>query len=123
MTYRDSNSIDDWLQRGETATVWCHNSRCGHRGQLDLEPLKRKLGGQHGMLLDEIKYVLKCSKCGGKEIGMTRHPNTDVRVPYALADCFGFSCDPFRRHVRLSLFALRILDLWQKAIVRLALDG
>ena len=81
MTYRDFNSIDNWLERGETVTVWCHNSRCGHRGLLDLEALKRKLGGSHGMLIDEIKHVLKCSKCGGKEIGMTRHLNTDRRVP------------------------------------------
>jgi hypothetical protein len=81
MTWRYTNSIDDWLEDGTTATTWCHNPKCGHRGLLDLEALKRRLGGQHGMLLHEIKQVLKCSKCGGKELGMTRQPNTTGSVP------------------------------------------
>jgi hypothetical protein len=55
--------------------------RCGHRGPLDLEKLKRRLGGQHGMMLDEIKHVLKCSKCGGKQLGMTRQSNSTGSVP------------------------------------------
>jgi hypothetical protein len=48
---------------------------------LDLEKLKRRLDGQHRMMRDEIKHVLKCSKYGGKELGMTRQPNTTGRVP------------------------------------------
>lgn len=68
------NTIDDWINRGDSATIWCHNSRCNHRGPLNLEALRCRLGGHHGMLLDEIKHVLKCSKCDGKELGMTMHP-------------------------------------------------
>jgi hypothetical protein len=30
-------------------------------GKLDLEKVKRKLAGQHGILLDKIKHVLCCS--------------------------------------------------------------
>jgi hypothetical protein len=76
MTWRYNNSID-----GTTATIWCHNPKCSHRGPLNLEALKRRLGGQHGMLLDEIKHGLARSKCGGKEMGMTRHHNTKGKVP------------------------------------------
>jgi hypothetical protein len=36
--------------------------------------------GPHGMLLDEIKHVLKSSKCGGKQIGVTRQPH--IRGPW-----------------------------------------
>jgi hypothetical protein len=78
MSWRYMNSVDDGLSDGTTATIWCHNPKCGHRGPLNLEALKRRLVGQHGMLLDEIKQVLKCSKCAGKQIGMTRQPRTMV---------------------------------------------
>ena len=51
MTYRDSNSIEDGLERGETETVWCHNSRCDHRG-----PLISPKAPRPGMLLDETSH-------------------------------------------------------------------
>ncbi len=77
------NSIDDWISRGDSATIWCHNSRCNHRGPLNLEALRRRLGGHHGMLLDEIRHVLKCSKCEGKKLGMTVHPRTPSDNPFS----------------------------------------
>jgi hypothetical protein len=36
--------------------------KCGRRGPLNLQALKRRLGGQHVILLDKTKHVLKCSK-------------------------------------------------------------
>ena len=32
----ESSTRRTWLERGETATLWCHNSRCGHRGPAGL---------------------------------------------------------------------------------------
>jgi hypothetical protein len=31
MSWRYTNSIDDWLSDGTTATIWCHNAKDGDR--------------------------------------------------------------------------------------------
>ncbi len=38
--------------------------KCGRRGPLFLQALKRRLGDQHVILLDETKHVLKWSQTG-----------------------------------------------------------
>jgi hypothetical protein len=70
------NSIDDFLDAGETVTISCQNPACGHSGKLDLQRLRKRLGGDHSMLLAAFRHVLRCSKCGGGDFAMIRHPNT-----------------------------------------------
>jgi hypothetical protein len=49
MSWRYTNSIEYWLSDGTTAMIWCHNPKHGHCGPLNLEALKRRLGGQPTM--------------------------------------------------------------------------
>ncbi|MFU0502989.1 hypothetical protein [Pseudaminobacter sp. NGMCC 1.201702] len=74
MTYK--NCVQDFIDDGTAVTIWCHNPKCHHRGELDLLKLRDRIGPDHGMLFEEIKDYFRCSKCGGKQLGMTRHPLT-----------------------------------------------
>ena len=74
-----TNSIQDFMDDGTSVTIFCHNSSCNHRGDIDLLKLCDRLGPDHGMLFDEIKGYLRCGKCRGKRFGMIRNPNTGPR--------------------------------------------
>ncbi|RJG46476.1 hypothetical protein [Mesorhizobium sp. DCY119] len=82
MVYK--NCVQDFIDDGTTIMLWCYNAACEHHGEMDLERLKAKTGPNQGMLFDEIKRHFYCSKCHGKNFGMTRMPKT-VKNPYASA--------------------------------------
>lgn len=64
-------TIQKAIDSGDTVMAWCHNPTCRHKAQLDWEVLKARLGPDHGTLHHDLVPKLKCSKCGGKEIGLT----------------------------------------------------
>lgn len=74
-----TETIQHLIDSGDRMEIWCHAPRCRHHAYLDLEKLRDKLGPDHGVLFDDIGYKLRCSKCGGREIGMIRHAHGNDR--------------------------------------------
>lgn len=67
---RTNSTIQGSIDLGMTITAWCHNSACAHHAKLDLLALRDKLGPDHGALHDDLVPLLRCSKCGGKKLGL-----------------------------------------------------
>lgn len=79
-------TIQQFLDSGDTYSIWCHNPRCGHHAKLDMEKLRDRLGPDHGSLHDDIIHMFRCSKCQGKELGLQRQPKgNEQRNSYAKA--------------------------------------
>jgi hypothetical protein len=55
-------------------TAFCQNSRCNHNQQLDLAALAAKFGPDAPAMHDDLVPRLKCTKCGGRQIGLTYTP-------------------------------------------------
>jgi len=50
--------------------AYCHNHLCHHHQPLDLMNLRDKLGPDAEAMSDDLVPKLRCSKCGGKQIGL-----------------------------------------------------
>jgi hypothetical protein len=48
-----ANSIQDFIDDRTSVTIFCHNSSCNRRGELDLLKLRDRLGPDYGMLFDQ----------------------------------------------------------------------
>lgn len=72
-------TIQDKIDGGYNLHAYCHNPKCQHHQRLDLEKLKAKLGPDHSTMRDDLVPKLKCSKCGGKDIGLILSPDTGTR--------------------------------------------
>lgn len=64
-------TIQEVIDSGDTVMVYCHNWRCHHRAELDFLKLRAKLGPDHGAMHDDLVPKLVCSKCGGRDVGLT----------------------------------------------------
>lgn len=81
---RNSNStIQGVIEHGFVTTAYCHNSRCRHHAELDWLALRDKLGPDHSSMHDDIVPKLKCSKCGGKALGLIMSPDPTKTVGMA----------------------------------------
>lgn len=72
-----NRTIQDQIDNGATVRVYCHNQRCRHSAVLDLLKLRDKLGPDHGAMHDDLAWKLRCSKCGGKKVGLIYAPGTN----------------------------------------------
>lgn len=70
------HTIQQRIDLGDTIHVYCHNSHCHHNAALDLLALRDKLGPDHGAMRDDLVPKLRCSKCGGKDVGIIISPGT-----------------------------------------------
>lgn len=68
-------TIQSFIESGDVLTAYCHNSRCNHHSVLDMAALREKLGPDHGSMHDDLVPKLRCSKCGGKKLGLIRSPD------------------------------------------------
>jgi hypothetical protein len=70
------NTVQELIDGGYKLYAYCHNSRCQHNQMIDLAKLRERLGPDHLTMHDDLVPKLKCSKCGGKQIGLinTRLP-------------------------------------------------
>ena len=59
-------------------TAYC--SSCNHHSRLDLEKLRDRYGPDAPAMSDDIVPRLKCSKCGGKKLGLIYAPDPS-KVP------------------------------------------
>ena len=69
-----------------TVMAHCQNFRCHHRQVLDLKALAERFGHDAPATHDDLAPKLKCTKCGGKQIGLTYTPQvTPGGNPYLKA--------------------------------------
>lgn len=68
--------IDDKM----TVTAYCHNSHCHHKQQVDLQGLLVLLGPDAPAMHDDLAPRFRCSKCGGKAVGLIYSPDTTSRT-------------------------------------------
>ena len=61
--------------------VYCHNPRCHHAG-LNLRLLKEKLGPDAPAMAFDITEKLRCSKCGGKKLGLIYSPDSNEKLAW-----------------------------------------
>jgi hypothetical protein len=62
-----------------TVTAFCHNRACGHHRQLDLVKMRDKFGPDAPATRDDIVPKLRCSACGGREIGLVLSPRSNEK--------------------------------------------
>ncbi len=72
-----SETIQHFIDSGDRLTLYCHNPRCRHHARIDMLKLRDRLGPDHGCLHNDIIHMFRCSKCGGKELGMICSPDHD----------------------------------------------
>jgi hypothetical protein len=60
--------------------AYCHDPACRHHQPLDLLKLRDKLGPDALAMADDLTPKLRCSKCGGKKIGLIYSPNTGISM-------------------------------------------
>lgn len=67
-------TIQSLVEANMTVTAQCRG--CHHSDMLDLEVLRVRLGSDADAMADDLSPKLKCSKCGGKRLGLIYAPNT-----------------------------------------------
>lgn len=65
-----NSTIQGAIDLGLVINVHCHNAACANHATLDLHALRDKLGPDHGALHDDLVPLLRCSKCGGRKVGI-----------------------------------------------------
>ena len=80
---KSNGTIQGMIDGGFITTAYCHNSKCQHHAELDWFALRDKLGPDHGSMRDDIVPKLKCSKCGGRKIGLIMSPDPAKTVGMA----------------------------------------
>lgn len=70
-------TIQSLIDDNGTLDVWCHAPLCGHHQRLDLIKLRDRLGPDHGAMHDDLAHKFRCSKCGGKQVGLIYTPDRD----------------------------------------------
>lgn len=76
-----NKTIADMIENGGNIRVYCHASTCHHSATLDLITLRDRLGPDHGAMHDDLAHKLRCSKCGGKKVGLIYSPGTKEYGP------------------------------------------
>jgi hypothetical protein len=67
-------TVAGMIEHGYALRANCHDSRCHHSQQLDLETLEERLGPDHSTMHDALTPKLRCSKYGGRKVGLTVFP-------------------------------------------------
>jgi len=60
--------------------AYCHEPSCRHNQPLDLLNLRDKLGPDAQAMADDLIPKLRCSKCGGKKIGLIYSPTAGATM-------------------------------------------
>ena len=68
-------TIQDSIDRGETIRAYCHVHLCHHNAVVDMLALRDRLGPDHGAMHDDLTPKLRCTKCGGRKVGLICTPN------------------------------------------------
>lgn len=68
------DTIGKLIELNHSLTAHCFDPKCQHSGKLDLMELAWKLGPYHGCGADALEPKLRCTKCGGKRVGIQVDP-------------------------------------------------
>jgi hypothetical protein len=68
------STIQQLIDGEYTIHAYCHGRLCSHHQKLDLEKLKASLGGDFKLTHDTLTPKLRCTKCGGKKVGLIVSP-------------------------------------------------
>lgn len=71
-----SFTIADVIALGQTIYAYCYNPACRHITVLDMLALRDRLGPDHGALRADLVPKLRCTKCGGRQVGIISIPGT-----------------------------------------------
>ena len=69
------HSFADMLATGHKLTAFCSNVDCRHCAELDLVALAERFGAEHGGLLADIGWRLRCSACGKRGCSLILAPD------------------------------------------------
>lgn len=70
------NTLGAILDGDYSLRACCYSLKCQHNATLDVEALARRLGRDHSSMHWDLIPNLRCSKCGGKNIGLRLSPPT-----------------------------------------------
>lgn len=76
-----TETIQHFIDSGDRCEVHCN--RCGHHAPLDHVKLRDRLGPDHGALHNDLVPLLRCSRCGSKDLGMIRSPRSTKDIGWA----------------------------------------
>lgn len=65
----NASTIGAMLDDGFLLWAQCYREGCRHMAELDLQKLAERLGRDHSTLRKDLCPKLRCSACGGKDIG------------------------------------------------------
>lgn len=72
-------TVQSLIDKRMAVTAYCHAVKCNHHQVLDLEKLRDKLGPDAPAMADDLTPKLRCTKCGGKAVGLSYSPD-DTKV-------------------------------------------
>ena len=72
----DSRTLGSWEPQFSIYAD-CSDLRCGHSGKLDRESLIGRYGD--GLLIGDLKRMLRCGKCGGRRVRILFSWNVNYR--------------------------------------------
>lgn len=74
-------TIQELIDNDMTLTAYCHDPKCHRNHKLDLAKLKAKLGPDAPAMAADLVPKMKCSKCGGRKVGLIYSPRTRAPRP------------------------------------------
>ena len=63
-------TVQELIDSDMRLEAYCHDPRCHHHQRLDLAKLRDKLGPDAPAMADDLIPKLKCTRCGGREVGL-----------------------------------------------------
>lgn len=69
------DTIGKLIDGGYGLHAYCNARGCAHNAPLDLAALARRLGRDHSHLHQDIAPMLRCSRCGGTDVGIQLAPH------------------------------------------------
>lgn len=70
------NTLGAIVDGDYSLTAYCYDMECQHSAALDVEALAKRLGREHGSMRWDLVPKLRCTKCGGKDVGLRLAPPT-----------------------------------------------
>lgn len=70
-------TIQSLIDGNMTLRAYCHDPACAHSQRLDLMKLRDRLGPDAPAMAVDLEPRLRCSKCGGRKVGLRYAPDAE----------------------------------------------
>lgn len=67
-------TVRTMIETGHILSAACHARGCHHFARIDLEALRDTIGPDASTMAPDLVPRLRCSRCGGRDIGLIIHP-------------------------------------------------